>query len=77
MRVTTPTPGAGVGGGIGLLDSKKAEVLADSLEVHIQPVADPSEPAVIETVDVAFERTLMSLQSNPCQPTPWRCNMRI
>jgi DNA-binding PucR family transcriptional regulator len=37
-----------------LSDSEKAEILADSLEVQFQPVADPSDPPVIETVDVAF-----------------------
>jgi hypothetical protein len=36
-----------------LSDSEKAEALADSLEAQFQPVADPSDPAVIETVDVA------------------------
>jgi mevalonate kinase len=48
MRVTTPTPPPG---GIALSDSEKAEALADSLEAQFQPVADPSDTAVIETVD--------------------------
>jgi hypothetical protein len=31
--------------------SEKAEALADSLEAHYQPVNDPSEQAVIKTVN--------------------------
>jgi hypothetical protein len=54
MRVTTPTPPLGTPGRIALLDSEKAEALADSLEAQFQPVADPSDPVVIETVDVAL-----------------------
>jgi hypothetical protein len=54
MRVTTPTPPLVTPGGIALSDSEKAEALADSLEAQFQPVADPSDPAVIETVDVAL-----------------------
>jgi hypothetical protein len=55
MRVTTPTPPLVTPGGIALSDSEKAEALADSLEAQFQPVADPSNPAVIKTVDVALQ----------------------
>jgi hypothetical protein len=41
-------------GEIALSDSEKDEALADSLEAQFQPVVDPSDPAVIETVDVAL-----------------------
>jgi hypothetical protein len=37
--------------GIAVSDSEKAEALADTLETQFQPVADPSVPAVVETVD--------------------------
>jgi hypothetical protein len=47
MRVTTPTPPLVTQGGIALSDSEKAKALADSLEAQFQPVADPSDPAVI------------------------------
>jgi hypothetical protein len=53
MRVTTPTPPLVTPGGIALSDSEKAEALADCLEAQFRPVAEPSDPAVIETVDVA------------------------
>jgi hypothetical protein len=55
MRVTTPTPPLVTPGGIALSDSEKAEAIADSLETQFQPVADPSDPAVIETVNVALQ----------------------
>jgi hypothetical protein len=54
MRVTTQTPHLVIPGGLALSDSEKAEALADSLEAQFQPVADPSDPAVIETVNVAL-----------------------
>jgi hypothetical protein len=54
MRVITPTPPLVTPGKIALSDSEKAEALADSLEAQFQPVADPSDPAVIETFDVAL-----------------------
>jgi hypothetical protein len=54
MRVTIPTPPQVTLGGITLSDSEKAEALADSLEAQFQPVADPSDPAVIEMLDVAL-----------------------
>jgi hypothetical protein len=53
MRVPTPSP-LFTPGGIALLDSEKAEALADTLETRFQPVADPSVPAFIEMVVVAL-----------------------
>jgi len=38
-------------GGLALLDSEKAEALADSLQAQLQLVKDPSEPAVNEVVN--------------------------
>jgi hypothetical protein len=72
MRVTTPTPLLVTTGGIALSDSEKAEALADSLEAQFQPVADPSDPAVIETVDVAlraypYERASEPISINPAE----------
>jgi hypothetical protein len=37
--------------GLALSDSEKAEALYDSLEPQIQPVNNPSEPAVTEMVN--------------------------
>jgi hypothetical protein len=37
-----------VSGGLTFSDSEKAESLADSLEVQIQPVNDLSSPEVVE-----------------------------
>jgi len=54
MRVPTPSPPLVTPGRIVLSDSEKAEGLADNLKEQFQPVADPSDPAVIETVDVAL-----------------------
>jgi hypothetical protein len=50
MRVLKPSPPIPTGG-IALSDSEKAEALADSLETQLQPVTDPSVPAVIEMVN--------------------------
>ena len=41
-------------GGLTLSDSKKAKALGASLEVQFHPVNDPSEPAVIEVVNVVM-----------------------
>jgi hypothetical protein len=65
MRVTTPTPPLVAPGGIALSDSEKAEALADSLDPQFQPVADPSDPAVIEIVDVALPGHLYEPASEP------------
>jgi len=56
--------------GIALSDSEKAEALADNLEAQFQPVADPSAPAVIETVDVALRSYFLSPASEPQLTTP-------
>ena len=53
-RITTPTPPLVTPSEIALSDTVKAEAIAESLEAHFQPVADPSDPAVIETVHVAL-----------------------
>jgi len=39
--------------GIAPSDSEKAKALTDNVDIHFQPLTDPSDPAVIETVDVA------------------------
>jgi hypothetical protein len=70
MRVTTPIPPLVTPGGIALSDSEKAEALADSLEALFQPVADPSDPAVIETVDVAFRAYSYEPASEPMLTDP-------
>jgi hypothetical protein len=44
----------GYPGGNALSDSEKAEAFADNLETQLQPVTDPSAPAIIEMVDVAL-----------------------
>jgi hypothetical protein len=66
MRVTTPTPPLVTPWGLTLSDTEKAEALAGSVEAEFQPVTDPSDPAVIETVDVVCERTPISPQANTC-----------
>jgi hypothetical protein len=70
MRVTTSTPPLVTPGGIAILDSEKAEALADSLEAQFQPVADPSDPAVIETVDVALRVYSYEPASEPMLTEP-------
>jgi hypothetical protein len=47
---TTSPPLFVVPGGLALSDSEKAEALADSPEVHFQPVNDPSSPAVLRWI---------------------------
>ena len=70
MRVTTPTPPLVTQGGIALSDSEKAEALADSLEAQFQLVTDPSDPVVIETVDVALQAYSYALASEPMLTNP-------
>jgi hypothetical protein len=55
MRVPTLSPHLVTLVGLTLLDSEKAEALADSLEAQFQPVNDPSDPAVIEIVSEALQ----------------------
>ena len=57
-------------GGIALLDSEKAEALADNLEAQFKPGTDPSVLAVIETVDVSVRSYFLSPASEPQLPTP-------
>jgi len=52
-------------GGMAVSNSEKAEALADTLETQFQPVADPSVPAVIETVYVALRSYFQALPANP------------
>ena len=56
--------------GDSLSDSEKAEALADSLETQIQPVTDPSVPAVTEMVDVALGSYFMAPVSEPKLTNP-------
>jgi archaellum component FlaG (FlaF/FlaG flagellin family) len=57
-------------GGLALSDSEKAEALADSLQAQFQPVADPSDPAVIEKVDVALRVYSYEPASEPMLTDP-------
>jgi hypothetical protein len=70
MRATAPTLPLVTPGGFALSDSEKAEALADSLEAQFQPVVDPSGPAVIETVDVAFRAYSYESASKPMSTNP-------
>ena len=65
MRVPTPSPPLVTPGGLALSDSEKAEALADNLEAQLQPVTDPSVPAVIEMVDVALMSYFIRPASEP------------
>jgi hypothetical protein len=46
--------------GESLSQTEKAEALADSLETQVQPVTDPSVPAVTEVIDVALRSYFMT-----------------
>jgi hypothetical protein len=50
MRVPTPSSPLQVPGGLAISDSERVEDLADNLEAQLQPVNDPSDPAVIEMI---------------------------
>jgi hypothetical protein len=65
MKVTTPIPPLVTPGGTALLDSEKAEALADSLEAQFQPLADPSDPVVIKTGDVTLRAYSYETASEP------------
>jgi hypothetical protein len=54
MRISIVSPPLVTPGGLAQSDSKKAQALADSLEVQFQPVNVPSVPAVIEVVNEAM-----------------------
>jgi hypothetical protein len=64
MRVPTPSPLVTPGGNA-LSASEKAEALADNSETQLQPVTDPSVPAVIETANVGLRSNLMAPASEP------------
>ena len=70
MRVTTPTPPLVTPGEICLSDFKKAEALSDRLEAQFQPITDPSDPAVIETVGVALRAYSYEPSSEPTLTNP-------
>jgi hypothetical protein len=65
MRVPTPSPPLVTQGGLALSDSEKPEALADSLEAQLQPVNDPSNPAVIEKVGEALQAFSYAPASEP------------
>jgi hypothetical protein len=65
MRDPTPSPPLVTPGGIALLDSEKAEALADNLEAQFRPVTDPSVPAVIERVDAGLSSYFMAPAGEP------------
>jgi hypothetical protein len=70
VRVPTPTLPLDTPRGIALSDSEKAEALAGSLEAQFQPVDDPSDPAVTETVDVALRAYSYEHASEPILTDP-------
>jgi hypothetical protein len=70
MRVIAFTPPRVTLGEIALSDSEKAEVLSDSIEAQFQPVTDPSDPAVIEMVDVALRAYSYAPVSEPMLSNP-------
>ena len=65
MRFPTPSPPLVTPGGLALSDSEKAEALADNLETQFLPVTHPSDPAVIEMVDVVLRSYFLSPASEP------------
>jgi hypothetical protein len=65
MRIPTPSPPLVTRGGNALSDTEKAEALADSLESQIQPVKDPSVPAVIEKATEALQAYSYAPASEP------------
>jgi hypothetical protein len=65
MRFPTPSPPLQGPGGLAPSDSKKAEVLANSLETQFQPVDNPSRPPVIEMVNEAMRTYDYALVSKP------------
>jgi hypothetical protein len=59
-----------VPGGLALSDSEKAEALADSLEVQVQPVKDTSDPAVIEILNEAKRAYEYATANEPKSTSP-------
>jgi hypothetical protein len=70
MRVPTPSPLLVAPGGIALSDAEKTEALADTLETQFQPVADPSVPAGIETVEAALKSYFQAPSSETTLTNP-------
>jgi hypothetical protein len=70
MRVPPPSPHLVTTGAIALSDSEKAEALSDNLEAPLQPVTDPSVPAVIATVDVGLRSYFMAPAVEPKLTNP-------
>jgi len=70
MRVPTPSPPPDHPAGIALSDSEKAEALADNLKAQFQPVIDPSNPAVIDMVDVGLRYNFMAPANEPRLTNP-------
>jgi hypothetical protein len=70
MRVPIPSPLLVTQVWLALSDSEKAEALADSLEAQFQPVNDPSDPAVIETVGEALQAYSYAPASEPKLTNP-------
>ena len=61
-----PTPPPMVtSGGLALLDSEKLKALADSLQTQLQPVKEPSEPALTEVINVAMRACALAPGSEP------------
>jgi hypothetical protein len=75
IRAPTPLHPQVTPGRIALSDSEKAEKLADSLETHFQSVNDPSEPAVIVTVDKALQAQTFAPSSETKVNKPSRSRM--
>jgi hypothetical protein len=70
MRVPTSSPPLQVPEGLALSDSENVEALADSLEAQFQPVSDPSDPTVTETVSEAMRAYEYSSASEPKLTSP-------
>jgi len=49
-----------------LSETEEAEALPDSRETQLQPVTDPSVPAVIEMVDPALRSYFLTRACEPC-----------
>jgi hypothetical protein len=65
IKFSTSSPPRVTQGVIALLDSEKADALANSLEAQFRPGNDPSEPVFIEKVDEAMRVYLFTPTSEP------------
>ena len=70
MRIPVASPPLVTPGGTALSDSEKAEALADSPETQLQPVDDPSDPAVIEVVSEAMRAYSFAPANEPKLTSP-------